>query len=250
MEKPSISEPSPLSPTRWTPDAFAWPRSLAALLAILLATGVGIAISGAIAQQIGAVRGASPQLSWGLIAAQLAVYALVVPVLLTAIPWTARRSLADLGLRLPAARAILAGIVGAIGMYAVTIGVANLQFAFTHQKPTETATTLLTGTHDPMLALAFGVLAIAVAPFVEELTFRGFLFNALLRYAPVWLAATISGIIFGLIHGSLTAFLPLAGSGIVLAYVYYKSGSLTASMLTHALFNAINVVLLASGVST
>jgi membrane protease YdiL (CAAX protease family) len=30
----------------------------------------------------------------------------------------------------------------------------------------------------------------------------------------------------------------------VLAYVYQRSGSLTASMLTHALFNLINVALI------
>jgi membrane protease YdiL (CAAX protease family) len=100
------------------------------------------------------------------------------------------------------------------------------------------------------LTAAFAVLAVVVAPFVEELTFRGFLFNTIRRYAPVWAAAAISGIVFGLSHGSLTAFVPLAGSGIVLAYVYELTGSLPASMLTHALFNAINVALLALGKAT
>jgi len=109
---------------------------------------------------------------------------------------------------------------------------------------------LFTSTHDPLLAMAFGVLAVVIAPFVEELMFRGFLFNTILRYTPVWAAATLSGIVFGLSHGSLTAFVPLAGSGIVLAYVYYVTGSLPASMLTHALFNAINVALIALGKAT
>jgi len=79
---------------------------------------------------------------------------------------------------------------------------------------------------------------------MEEFIFRGFLFNALLRYMPLWSAAVVSGLIFGISHGSPTAFLPLAASGVVLAYVYARSGSLTASMLTHALFNLVNVGLI------
>jgi len=51
-------------------------------------------------------------------------------------------------------------------------------------------------------------------------------------------------LLFGISHGSLSAFLPLAASGVVLAYVYQRSGSLTASMISHALFNLINVALI------
>jgi len=181
---------------------------------------------------------------------QLASYVVLVPTLLAILPWLARRSLAQLGLRWPDARAIGISLLGALGMYVVTIGLAGVQFALTHEKPEEAATSLFTSTHDPLLAMAFGVLAVVIAPFVEELMFRGFLFNTILRYTPVWAAATLSGIVFGLSHGSLTAFVPLAGSGIVLAYVYYVTGSLPASMLTHALFNAINVALIALGKAT
>ncbi len=252
MEKPSISEPSPLSPTRWTPDAFAWPRSLAALAAVLVAFVAGLALSSLVVRALhisaGDLRG--EHLSWGILLAQLASYAVIVPTMIVVAPWAARRSLRELGVRPLDGPSARIGVLGAIGMYAVTLGIANLEFAFTHQKPSEAATTLFTSTHDPALAIGFGVLAIFIAPFVEEFAFRGFLFNALLRYAPVWLAATLSGALFGLSHGSPSALLPLAGSGIVLAYVYYRSGSLTASMLTHALFNAANLVLLAIGVST
>jgi len=206
-------------------------------------------LAGLIAGELGTTRSdvVAEHLNWGILVAQLVTYVFVVPTLLVVLPWVARRSLADLGLRPPNGRAIGAGLLGALGMYAVTLGIANLQFAFTHQKPEEAATSLLTSVHDPLLGLGFALLAVVIAPFVEELAFRGFLFNTVLRYAPVWVAATISGAVFGLSHASLSAFLPLAGSGIVLAYVYYLSGSLPASMLTHALFNAINVALIASG---
>jgi membrane protease YdiL (CAAX protease family) len=252
VEKPSTSERSPLSPTHWPTDAFAWRRSLVAFLVLALAFGADILLASLTAAHFGVTRSdvQAERLSWGILIAQVVNYVLLVPALLFVLPWLARRSLADLGLRLPDARAVGGGIAGALAMYAVTIGIANVQFVLTHQKPQEAATALLTGTHDPLLAFGFGVLAVVIAPFVEELTFRGFLFNAVLRYTPVWVAALVSGAIFGLSHGSPTAFLPLAGSGVVLAYVYHRTGSLPASMITHALFNAVNVAQIASGLTT
>jgi membrane protease YdiL (CAAX protease family) len=186
----------------------------------------------------------SSNLTWGIAIGQYVSYLPLLLVLLIAMPWLSRRSLGELGLRGFGRTTIIAGVLGAIAMYVVTIGVANVQFLFTHQKPEETAISLFTSTHDTALIVTFTFLAAIVAPFMEEFVFRGFLFNALLRYMPVWVAAVISGIIFGASHGSPTAFLPLAASGVVLAYVYERSGSLTASMLTHALFNLINVALI------
>jgi membrane protease YdiL (CAAX protease family) len=249
VEKLSTSERSPLSPTRWPPDAFAWPCSLAALALVLLAFGAGLVLASLTAVRMGVTQRdvQNEHLSWGILIGQLASYVVIVPTLLVVLPWVAKRSLRDLGLRVPSGRALGIGVLGAVAMYVVTLALANVQLSITHQKPQEAATALFSSSHDPLLTFAFALLAVAIAPFVEELTFRGFLFNALLRYAPVWVAATISGIVFGLSHGSLTAFVPLAGSGIVLAYVYYLTGSLPASMLTHALFNAINVALIALG---
>lgn len=186
----------------------------------------------------------SSTLTWGIAIGQYISYLPVLAVLLVGLPWVSRRSLYQLGLRSFDRRTVIAGVIGALAMYAVTIGVANLQFSFTHQKPEETAISLFTSTHDPALIASFTFLATIVAPFMEEFVYRGFLFNALARYAPVWLAAIVSGVLFGLSHGSSSAFLPLAASGVVLAYVYQRSGSLTASMLTHALFNLINVALI------
>ena len=249
MEKRSISERSLLSPTRWSPDAFAWPRALVALVIILVAFGAGALLGSSTAVRLGVTRHdvLVEHLSWGILVAQLINYVFLVPAVLLLLPWLARRSLRDLGIRSLDARSFGGALLGAIAMYAVTLAIANVQYGFTHEKPEQAATALFTSAHDPLLSFAFAALAVVIAPFVEELTFRGFLFNALLRYAPVWVAATISGAIFGISHGSPSAFLPLAGSGIVLAYVYYLTGSLPASMLTHGLFNAINITLIAIG---
>ncbi len=246
MEKPSISEPSPLSPTRWPADAFSWQRSLAVLVALGLAFYLGLRLDATIAVYLGSTRHdfSASNLTWGIAIGQYVSYVPVLVVLLIAMPWLSRRSLGELGLRGFGRTTVIAGVLGALAMYVVTIGIANVQFLITHQKPEETAISLFNSTHDTALIVTFTFLAAVVAPFMEEFVFRGFLFNALLRYMPVWSAAVISGIIFGASHGSPSAFLPLAASGVVLAYVYERSGSLTAAMLTHALFNLINVALI------
>jgi membrane protease YdiL (CAAX protease family) len=246
VEKPSISEPSPLSPTRWPADAFSWQRSLAVFVALALAFYLGLRLDSTVAVALGSTRHdfSTANLTWGIALGQYVSYLPVLLVLLIAMPWLSRRSLGQLGLRGFGRTTIIAGVLGGIAMYVVTIGVADVQFVFTHQKPEETAISLFTSTHDTALIVAFTFLAAVVAPFMEEFIFRGFLFNAFLRYMPVWAAAVLSGIIFGASHGSPTAFLPLAASGVVLAYVYERSGSLTAAMLTHALFNLINVALI------
>ena len=250
MVKPSTSQPSPLSPTRWPADAFAWPRSLAIFAAIVGAAFVGIVIDYIVTRALGTdprQLARTPVLTWGVAIGQYTSYLPILAVLVAFVPWLARRSLRDLGWTPPTRRVIWAGIVGAAAMYAVTIGVAGIQFLITRAKPEETAIQLFGSTKDPALLTAFVLLAAIAAPLMEEFEFRGFLFNAFLRYMPVWAAAVVSGTIFGLSHMSATAFLPLAASGVVLAYVYYTSGSLTASAITHALFNIINVVLLSLG---
>jgi membrane protease YdiL (CAAX protease family) len=216
------------------------------LVALAVAFLIGILLDGQVARLLGTTQRdiTSSTLTWGITLGQYVSYLPLLAVLLTALPWVSRRSLHDLGLRGFDRTTIGAGVIGAVAMYAVTIGVADVQYQFTHQKPEEAAISLFTSAHDPALILAFTFLATIAAPFMEEFVFRGFLFNALLRYMPVWIAATISGLLFGISHGSTSAFLPLAASGIVLAYVYYRSGSLTASMISHALFNLINVGLI------
>ncbi|MCC7532200.1 MAG: CPBP family intramembrane metalloprotease [Candidatus Melainabacteria bacterium] len=114
-------------------------------------------------------------------------------------------------------------------------------------------------------ALLFVFLGVIVAPFVEEIVFRGFLFNALrtsfrsdtalrlLRHVEMGdLAASLtSGLVFGLFHMNFMQFpalnwaaLPIyTVTGMVLAESYRRSGSLYVPILVHA-FNNLTVMAL------
>jgi membrane protease YdiL (CAAX protease family) len=78
-----------------------------------------------------------------------------------------------------------------------------------------------------------------VAPIVEEIFFRGFVFAGLRpRYG--WRrAAVISSALFALIHLTPTAILPIFVLGYIFAYLYQRSNSIWPAILMHSATNAI-----------
>jgi membrane protease YdiL (CAAX protease family) len=88
-------------------------------------------------------------------------------------------------------------------------------------------------------ALATYLLAAVLAPFLEELTFRGLLFPALKRHMPWVAAAAVSGLTFAAIHpqGPLL-WVSLGTLGVAGAVSAQYTGSLVPAMVMHALNNA------------
>jgi len=235
---------SPLSPTRYPPEAFPWWGSVAFAGALFVATVVALAAVVGFLLSLNLVSAKDFRgLSWANLLVQFASIAAPLAVLLPGLPALARRPLRELGLRAPRASDIPWALAGAAAMFIVATVLGAFQESAFHLKPDQVTVQWLRDARAPLVA-ALVVLACVAAPIVEELTFRGFLFNAILRYAPPWLAAIVSGILFGLAHWStgVGSILPLGAAGIVLAVVYYRSGSLTASILTHAIFNTFTVV--------
>lgn len=83
--------------------------------------------------------------------------------------------------------------------------------------------------------------ACVIAPFAEEIIFRGYLYPVVKRFTEPVVAAIFTGVIFGAIHGQVWAVIPLSIFGILLAVLYEKSGSIWACILCHGMFNTINV---------
>jgi membrane protease YdiL (CAAX protease family) len=96
-----------------------------------------------------------------------------------------------------------------------------------------------------ILVLALLVTAVA-APLCEEVFFRGMLFRLFRDRGPLWAAVLLSALAFGLAHASPAVSLALLPvftfMGIALALVYAWTGSLTSSVLLHALNNAVGTV--------
>lgn len=117
---------------------------------------------------------------------------------------------------------------------------------------------LLGGMKNPQdcsIAQAFGaepylaVISIAlIAPLVEEVVFRGFIYGGLRPRLGVTLSVILSALVFALAHslsvgGSILLLGPsLFLAGVALALVYERSRSLVPGMVLHASFNLIAVV--------
>jgi membrane protease YdiL (CAAX protease family) len=96
------------------------------------------------------------------------------------------------------------------------------------------------GANSSTLLLVVGaVVVITVAPVCEELFFRGVLFRVLRQRMPLWPAAIIDGILFGFVHGSLVIVPILAVLGIILCWVYERTGSLFPTIALHSLNNTV-----------
>ncbi|MGA7075694.1 MAG: CPBP family intramembrane glutamic endopeptidase [Halobacteriota archaeon] len=80
---------------------------------------------------------------------------------------------------------------------------------------------------------------VIIAPIAEEIVFRGYLYKAFRdRFKPSY-AIVLSAALFSVIHLELLAAAPLFVIGIVLAYVYEKTGNLMAPITLHVLNNAV-----------
>lgn len=98
---------------------------------------------------------------------------------------------------------------------------------------------------DTPLRGAIAVTAVTIfGPLAEELVFRGLVFRLALRVWGFLPAALISALLFGLAHGEPWFLFGLVGLGLVLAYVYDRTGSLTACVVLHAVHNGVSLALM------
>lgn len=89
-----------------------------------------------------------------------------------------------------------------------------------------------------------GLLGVVVAPFAEEIYFRGLLFPAIKDRLGLAGGIIVSGLVFGLMHFDLLRFFPLALGGMALAYLYHKTNSLYTAITAHGVWNGIMLLAL------
>ena len=102
-------------------------------------------------------------------------------------------------------------------------------------------------------ALPLAILGTAViAPLVEEIAFRGLVFEWLRGRTPIAWAVVLSAALFSLEHIGflqLTLFLPVFGAGLVLATLYHHARAIWPCVLVHATFNLVATLVLFNSVS-
>ena len=185
-----------------------------------------------------------------IVEAQIAGYVPILVYMVVVLPRVARRNLRDILGPLGAPEARM-GLIGAAAMFAAVEFVGAIQSAIFGHQPTQTAVRLFENTTRGVWLDLMIAVAVTLGPFVEELVFRGFLFNALWRRFSFAASAVVSGLLFGAAHGQAAGIVPLAAGGVVLAGIYARSGSLWSSTIAHGTFNGITLVLLlVAGIKT
>lgn len=82
-----------------------------------------------------------------------------------------------------------------------------------------------------------------VGPIAEELCFRGLLYTRLRSGMPKLVAALVSALVFGIVHGTAIWFCYSFLLGLVMVWLFQRFESLWASIVFHIAFNGINFLL-------
>ncbi len=89
-----------------------------------------------------------------------------------------------------------------------------------------------------------GILSISIlAPILEELLFRGAITKKLLSLYSPKVAILLSALVFGVIHWNPAQVVPAFLIGLLLAWMYYRTGSLIPVIVIHIINNSLSVFL-------
>lgn len=176
------------------------------------------------------------------------IAATAVMVVVVRRTWPAQWSRADLpgfGLVQPANKWVFPG-AALLGVAVLVLGGALTHLLAGHQ-PVHQDVVMMAAKATGGMRILLALLVVCVAPFVEELVFRGVLLAGLASRMHVAWAVLVSALIFGCAHLPDFGFLwypvpALVVMGLVLAWLRVKTRSLWPSVTLHATNNAMAVL--------
>lgn len=231
-----------------------WPEDLAPWRLWVVPAGIAFGFVGGeigviIVDGIGAAAGASlSDPTPAMAIAGSIVFDLCFLAAAVGLAWfTGHARPSDFGFRRVGWRVAIAGVVVAAIAYFVVTAVYATVFSI---HATDKLPSAFGVSHSAAAVIGTAVFVCAIAPMAEETFFRGFLFGGLRRLRlPLagrelgpWIAAVITGILFGLAHydSAQPEFLiPLGFLGFVLCLVRWRSGSLYPGMALHGANNSL-----------
>ncbi|MBV9328369.1 MAG: CPBP family intramembrane metalloprotease [Chloroflexi bacterium] len=166
--------------------------------------------------------------------------------------WPGALTWTDLGLKpLPLDYTLRMGIATGLGGL-VIIDIVGTLLTQVGLRPNQLAEFEFVLSEGPFAFVILLLAAAVVAPFFEELFFRGFLFGVYRRKQPLWLAYLVSSVLFTILHlePNRMNLNQMAGLSVgifmlamLLAWLYQHTGSLYPGMIAHAINNATGLIL-------
>lgn len=173
------------------------------------------------------------------------IYALAVVATYAVIIRRRRGNWGDIGFRTPPLIAVLLTPIIFFGqlMALMIVNVILQAIIGSFENPQTEALTDPSGFSWLNFAFVFTVGAI-IAPIVEEMIFRGLLYQWLRAHTSAVVAIVVSGAIFSVVHVYPVILLPLFAVGVILAAVFEWTKSLWITIMLHFFQNALAISVL------
>jgi hypothetical protein len=226
-----------------------WPmeKLLRHLVILLVTFYTGMALGAWVCK----LAGTPPPSAWQMGAAALSFQGVAVPLVWLFVREHGLAVREAFGFRQVLLPAIAAGALAAALFVPLGWGLQQLSAFLMQHLPLlqlkaveqETVQTLRLAS-SPFQRITLGVVTVLIAPVGEELLFRGVLYTWIRQTGFTGLALWTSSILFAVVHFNLATFLPLLCLALLLGWLYERSGNLLTSIVAHAMFNALNFLLL------
>lgn len=144
-------------------------------------------------------------------------------------------SFKSLGLRRIGRRIIILGIASGLIIVVANISITILLQPVTGASPIQEEIYKLISR--PGMQIAIAIFSILLAPFVEEVYFRGFSYQAFRKSWGVKAAIPLCSIFFSILHMDPWSIPNTFIAGLILTILYEKTGSLNATVIAHSINN-------------
>lgn len=134
------------------------------------------------------------------------------------------------------------GILWGVGLYLAMLVIVNVMNQLWPGGLAPQNVEMFLKQDDAIWKKQFVFLSMAVlAPLVEEILYRGYLFHALCNKMTPMLAMVLTSIIFGCMHFDIQRAIPLAIGGFFLNLIAYRYESILVSTVAHGTWNALMI---------
>lgn len=145
------------------------------------------------------------------------------------------------------ARNVCYGMAGYIAMIPILVGIlaatAIIVNIIKYVPPKQPVVELFLKEKNVTFLAYTSIFAAIFGPMIEELFFRGFMYNAFKKHIGFFWAMMITSATFAALHAHSVGFVPILALGMLLAYMYERTGTLVAPVVIHMTHNLAMVAL-------
>ena len=127
--------------------------------------------------------------------------------------------------------------LGITGMFTVNIILNLIPFPESWQEMLSENSDMISSSSLFMQVVCVGL----ISPIAEEVIFRGLMLTTLKKAMNPWVAIVLSSIVFGVVHGNPIGIIYATGMGILMGWLYHRTGSIVACSLFHMVYNLMSL---------